>query len=385
MAIATAGAAVGATAALQAVSSHFPGLPLLFCAAIFSAWFGGLGPGMLAALMSSGAIALNLVPPPSPGNSLASELPRFLSFSTAVFFVSWLSGRQRQAEEQLRRARDQLDEKVQSRTAELRNANRELQAEMAERKAAEEAVRTMEAELTHVSRVTMMGELTASIAHEVNQPLGAIMNYANACRRLLAADSADKARIDQALASIADDAHRASEVIARIRALARKKPTEMALCGVKPLIADVVAIAQQKMLARGISVRVDLGAELPPLRIDRVQIQQVLLNLMINAMEAMEAVSAPNRILEISARSGSHEGEAAVIVTVRDHGPGICLADQGRLFDAFFTTKSEGVGLGLAISRSIVESHRGHLGLVPTPGPGATFQIILPVGEPAIS
>jgi C4-dicarboxylate-specific signal transduction histidine kinase len=385
VAIASAGAAVGATAALRAVNAHFAGLPLLFCAAIFSAWFGGLGPGMLAALVSSGAIALNLVPPPSPGNSLTSELPRLLSFSVAVFFVSWISGRQRQAEEQLRRARDQLEEKVQSRTAELRTANRDLQAEMAEREAAEEAVRTMEAELTHVSRVTLMGELTASIAHEVNQPLGAIMNYANACRRLLAAGSADHARIDQALESIADDATRASEVIARIRALSKKKPTEKAPYGVKPLISDVVAIAESKMLARGVSVRVELAPELPPLWIDRVQIQQVLLNLMINAMEAMDAVPAPQRILEISAASASHEGEAVVLVTVRDHGPGISPADRGRLFDAFFTTKSGGVGLGLAISRSIVESHRGRLALVSASGPGATFQITLPVSAAAIS
>jgi len=378
-------AAVWLTGALQSVSTHVPGLPVLFCAAIFSAWFGGVGPGMLAALVASAAIALNLIPPPSPGNSLASELPRFLTFSIAVFFVSWVSGKQRQAEDQLRRARDHLEEQVQSRTAELQRANQDLQAEIAERKVAEEALQASEAELAHVSRLTMMGELTASIAHEVNQPLGAIMNYANACRRLLAAGPDNKTQVDQALTSIAEDARRASDVIARIRALSKKKPTEKTLTGVKALIDDVVAIAKYKMQARGTAVRVELGAELPPLWVDRVQIQQVLLNLMINAIEAMDTVPPADRILDLSARSGSHEGAAAIIVTVRDHGTGVSSADQGRLFDAFYTTKSEGVGLGLAISRSIVESHGGCLSLAPTQGPGATFQIVLPVGESAHS
>lgn len=385
MAITASVGAVLMTAALQRVSTHIPGLPLLFCAAIFSAWFGGLGPGMMAALVSSAAIALNLIPPPSPGSSLASELPRFLVFSIAVFFVSWISGKQRQAEEQLRSARDQLEEKVQVRTAELRNANRKLQEEIADRQVAELALQKIEAELTHVSRLTMMGELTASIAHEVNQPLGAIMNYANACRRLLAADSDNTAQIDRALASIADDAHRASEVIARIRALSRKKPMEKAPSGVRSLVDDVVAIGEHRMLARGVLVRVDLAADLPPLWVDRVQIQQVLLNLVINGMEAMNAAQPGDRILEISARNAALEGEPAVLLAVSDHGTGVKPADEARLFEAFYSTKPDGVGLGLAISRSIVESHGGRLCLVPTDGPGATFQITLPAGQSAIS
>jgi C4-dicarboxylate-specific signal transduction histidine kinase len=385
VALLAATAAIWATAELQSVSPHVPGLPLLFCAAIVSAWFGGLGPGILAALISSAAIALNLIPPPSPGNSLGSELPRFLTFSIAVLFVSWISGRQRQAEGQLRQARDELEEKVAERTAELRRANGELQAEIAEREAAEEAAQRLEAELTHVSRLTLMGELTASIAHEVNQPLGAIMNYANACRRLLAADSPDKLQVDQALAAIAEDAHRASDVIARIRALSKKKPAEKAPAGVKALIDDVVAIARHKLQARGIAIRVDLDGALPPLPIDRVQIQQVLLNLLMNGMEAMDAAAPGERIIDISARSARHDGEFAVVLAVRDRGAGIGPADQDRLFEAFYSTKASGMGLGLAISRSLVESHGGRLLLVPTEGPGATFQVVLPATEPAHS
>jgi hypothetical protein len=300
-----------------------------------------------------------------------------------VFFVSWISGRQKQAEELLQRARDELEEKVQSRTVELRRANDELQAEMAERKVAEEALQTMEGELAHVSRLTMMGELTASIAHEVNQPLGAIMNYASACRRLLPVNLENRAQIDQALAGIAGDADRASSVIARIRALSRKKPTERIRSEVKSLVDDVVAIARYKLVARGIAARVELALDLPPLRIDRVQIQQVLLNLIINGLEAMETVPADRRVIEIIGRSGRCDEKPAVILSVRDHGAGIDPMDQSRLFEAFYSTKSEGIGLGLAISRSIVESHGGRLCLIPTEGGGATFQISLPAEEPA--
>jgi len=374
--------AVAVTAALQSISPHIPG-SLVFCAAIFSGWFGGIGPGLLAAAISSAVILFNIIPPPYPVRSISEEFPRLTIYSTVVFFVAWVSGRQRQAEELLERARDELEQKVRDRTAELRRANDELQAEIAERKVAEEALQTMEAELTHVSRLTMMGELTASIAHEVNQPLGAIMNYANACRRLLAADGENTAQIDQALANIAEDAHRASGVIARIRALSKKKPTEKASSAIMEIIDDVLAIAKYKMLARGMAVRVDLPAELPRLLVDRVQIQQVLLNLINNGLEAMESAPPRDRVIEISARSDRAEGEPVVLLSIRDHGTGVKTSDQERLFEPFYSTKPEGMGMGLAISRSIVESHGGCLALVPTQGAGATFQIVLPAKEGA--
>ncbi len=376
-------AAVSVTVALQSISRLIPGLPLLFCAAIVSAWFGGLGPGLLGALLASGAIALNLIPPPSMGSSVAEEFPRLVIFSIGVFFVSWISGRQRQAEELLKQTRDELEQKVLDRTAELRRANEELQMEIAERKVAEEALQTMQTELAHVSRVTMMGELTASIAHEVNQPLGAIMNYANASRRLLAAGMDNAASIDQALSKIAGDAHRASDVIARIRALSRKKPTEKANLPVKELVDEVLAIARYELHARGVAVRVDLGTGLAPLQVDRVQMQQVLLNLIINSMEAMEALPPNDRVIEICAQSCLTEGEAAVALCVRDHGPGVKPADGSRLFEPFHSTKPEGLGMGLAISRSIVEAHGGRLRLVPSQGAGATFEALLPAGERA--
>jgi C4-dicarboxylate-specific signal transduction histidine kinase len=370
------------TRALQSISPRVPG-SLVFCAAIFSGWFGGIGPGLLAALISSTAILFNFIPAPYPVDSMAAELPRLAIYSTAVFFIAWVSGQQRHAEKLLQQVRDELEEKVQERTAELRRTNDDLQAEISERKSAEEALHTMQAELAHVSRVSMMGELTASIAHEVNQPLGAIMNYANACRRLLAANQEEKTSVDLALSKIVEDAHRASDVIARVRALAKKKPTEKASTVVKDLVADVVAIANYEMRARGVTVEVKLDADLPRLQVDRVQIQQVLLNLIINGAEAMESTPPKDRTIEISGRAERFENEPALVLHIHDHGTGVQTPDESRLFAPFHSTKPQGLGLGLTISRSIVEAHCGRLSLVPSEGVGATFQILLPVKEEA--
>jgi C4-dicarboxylate-specific signal transduction histidine kinase len=382
IAVVTGIGAVLVTRALRTISPHAPA-DLIYCSAILSAWFGGTGPGLLAASISSAAIAFHFIPPPYTGASTTSDMIRLVIISVGVFVVSWISGRQRHAEKLLQQARDELEEKVQERTAELRRTNDVLHAESAERKAAEAALHLMRAELAHVSRVTMLGELTASIAHEVNQPLGAIMNYANACRRMLAANREEKASVDEALSKIVEDAHRASDVIARIRALSQKKPTEKTSSAVKDLIDDVVAVASYEMRARGVAIQVDLAAELPRLQVDRIQIQQVLLNLMINGAEAMESTPSKDRVIEISVRSGRSESAPALILRIRDHGAGVKPADEGRLFAPFYSTKSQGLGLGLAISRSIIEAHSGRLSLMPTEGAGAVFQILLPVKEGA--
>src|SRR5258708_36839948 len=340
----TVSGAVLITAALRLITPHVPA-DLIYCATILSAWFGGVGPGLLAALISSLAIGFNLITPPYPDSSISSGRPRLAIISTGVLFVSWISGRQRRTEELLERARDELEEKVQERTAELRRTNEELQAEIAERKIAEEALHTMQAELAHVSRVTMMGELTASIAHEVNQPLGAIMNYGNACRRLLSAAKENKDSIDQALAKIVEDPHRASDVIARLRTLSKKKPTEKTRLTLKDLIHDVLAIAKYEMIARGVTVRIDMDTDLPRLQLDRVQIQQVLLNLVINCIEAMETMPPKNRTSEISAHYHRSEREPAIILRLHDHGYGVNPTDEDRLFVPFYSTKSEGISL----------------------------------------
>jgi C4-dicarboxylate-specific signal transduction histidine kinase len=209
------------------------------------------------------------------------------------------------------------------------------------------------------------------------------MNYANACRRLLGGGMDNAAKVDEALSRIAGDANRASDVIARIRALSRKKPTEKARLPVKDLVDEVLAIARYEIQTRSVTVRVDLAAGLPPLHVDRVQMQQVLLNLVINSMDAVEALPVGERVIEISAESRDSEDGPAVALRVRDHGPGVDPADAGRLFEPFHSTKPQGLGMGLPISRSIVEAHGGSLNLVPSEGQGAAFEALLPAREGA--
>jgi PAS domain S-box-containing protein len=246
-----------------------------------------------------------------------------------------------------------------------------------ERKRAEAALARAREELVHVARVTTMGELTASIAHEVNQPLAAVVTNANACLHWLAAQPANMEEAHSAAQRIIRDANRASEVITRIRTfLTRGKPMHTAL-HIDEVIREVIGMVQGEARAKGVSLVVVPGPRLPRVLGDRVQLEQVVLNLAMNAIEAMSTVKGGPRLLEISAlREG---GE--VRVTVRDTGPGLDAAQREKVFDAFYTTKPHGMGMGLAISRSIVESHGGRLWATRNCGDGETFQFTLPVED----
>ena len=241
-------------------------------------------------------------------------------------------------------------------------------------KRAEEALSKSQAELAHVTRVTTMGELAASIAHEVNQPLSAIVNNGSACLRWLngAAPNLDEAR--EAARRIIRDGNRAGGVITRIRALLRKTDAEKARLDINQTIREVVKLTRNEAARKGVTLRMDLAADLPPVLGDRVQLQQVILNLVMNGVEAM--ASAPARQRELLIRSRQYESDKA-LVAVQDSGVGIDGQDLEKLFDAFYTTKPQGMGMGLAISRSIVEDHGGQLWAAPNDGPGATFQFTL--------
>jgi PAS domain S-box-containing protein len=250
--------------------------------------------------------------------------------------------------------------------------------DLSKQKRAEEALQKAQTELAHVARVTTLGELTASIAHEVNQPLGAIVNYGNACLRLLKAGSANLTEIGTALSAIVDDAHRTSAIIARIRALSKKTPPELAALQVKDLVADIQALVQHELTERRIAFKTALAGDLSPVLGDRIQLQQVLLNLVINSIEAMKKVPEGRRQLSIEAQSHVSEDKSFVLITVTDSGIGLKVEDLPRLFETFYTTKAEGMGMGLAISRSIVEAHGGRLWATPNTDLGATFQFMLP-------
>jgi len=243
---------------------------------------------------------------------------------------------------------------------------------------AEEALRKAQAELAHVTRVTMLGEMTASIAHEVNQPLAGVVANAEACLRWLDREIPDLAAARRSAEWVIDDGNRASDVIRRVRALANKTDIEKAPIDINDVVRDVFALVQRELSSHGVSLRTELAPTLPMILGDRVQLQQVIINLVMNGIEAMQPVTDRQRELVIRSRQ-DQTGE--VLLSVTDCGVGISAENANRLFNAFFTTKSSGMGMGLSICRSIVEAHGGRLSASGNDGPGATFQFVLPVHQ----
>jgi PAS domain S-box-containing protein len=242
-------------------------------------------------------------------------------------------------------------------------------------KHAQEALQKAQSELAHVTRVTTLGELAASIAHEVNQPLTGIVTNGEAGLRWLARDLPHLDEARRALERVISDAERASAVIRRTRDLAKKATPAMARVDINEVIDDATALVRREALGRHVVMRLELARGLPMVRGDRVQLQQVVINLAMNAIEAMSAVNDRERRLAI--RSQPYEDDQ-VLVAVQDSGVGIDPENANRLFSAFYTTKSHGMGMGLSISRSIVETHRGRIWATNNPGPGATVQFALP-------
>jgi PAS domain S-box-containing protein len=243
---------------------------------------------------------------------------------------------------------------------------------------AEQALREAQAELAHVTRVTTLGELTASIAHEVNQPLAAVVANAEACLRWLGRDIPDLAAARRSAEWVINDGIRASEVVRRVRALARKADLEKVPLDVNDLVEEVIVLVQRELASHLVSLRTELAPALPNILGDRVQLQQVIINLVMNGIEAMQPVTDRPRELVIRSRQEETQG---VLLSVTDCGVGISAENANRLFNAFFTTKSSGLGMGLSICRSIVEAHGGRLSASGNEGRGATFQFVLPLHQ----
>src|SRR5713226_6754929 len=255
------------------------------------------------------------------------------------------------------------------------------QIDVTERKRAEAEVRDSERryreaqmELAHANRVATLGQLTASITHEVNQPITAAVTYASAARRLLSAKPPNFHEVDDVLSLIVKEGIRAGEVVGRIRALIKKAPARKDAVEINDAILEVIALTRTEAANNSVSVRTQLAEGLPRVQGDRVQLQQVLLNLIINAIEAMGDIGEKERELLISSRNEPD----GVSVEVRDTGPGFAPADLDRVFEAFYTTKPEGMGMGLSICRSIIEAHGGRLWASPNMPRGASFQFALP-------
>jgi C4-dicarboxylate-specific signal transduction histidine kinase len=248
-------------------------------------------------------------------------------------------------------------------------------------KQAEQEMLRLRQEIAHVGRVSVMGQLSSALAHEINQPLGAILRNAEAAALFLQHPSPDLHEIAAILEDIRKDDQRASEVIVRIRALLRREDVAMTALNMRGVLGDVAMLLRPDAAARHVSLQVGVPADLPAVRGDQVQVQQVLLNLVLNGMDALEGVVDRARSVVVTAR---RDGSASVEVSVADSGRGIDLDQLDRIFDPFFTTKPKGIGMGLSISRGIIETHGGRLWAEANAAGGATFRFTLPVaGEAA--
>jgi PAS domain S-box-containing protein len=243
-----------------------------------------------------------------------------------------------------------------------------------QKRAEEERERLREAlaDLAHVTRVTTMGELTASLAHEIKQPIAAAVIDAKTCLRWLGRDQPDLAKAQDAAARVIKDVTRASDIIGRVSLLFKKRTPQRELLDVNEVIQEMIVLLHNEASRYSISIRSELANDLPKAMADRVQLQQVLMNLMLNGIEAMKDLTPAGELMITSRREDGH-----LVICVSDTGPGLPQEQADQIFKAFFTTKPQGTGMGLTISRSIVESYGGHLSVI-TSGSGATFQFTLP-------
>jgi signal transduction histidine kinase len=247
--------------------------------------------------------------------------------------------------------------------------------DVTERRRAQEELDRARSELAHVARVTSLGTLAASIAHEVNQPLSGIVTNASTCLRMLASEPPNLDGARETARRTIRDGHRASEVVNRLRGLFTRKEAVAETVDLNPAILEVIALTASELRRGSVVVREDLADGLPPVTGDRVQLQQVILNLLLNAADAMSEVEDRPRDLVVRTRR-DHDG--GVCVSVQDSGVGFPPENRERLFEAFYTTKTQGMGIGLSVSRSVIERHRGRLWAVPNDGPGATFSFSIP-------
>ncbi len=330
------GIALGVAWPIDAPSSCF------LLAVTVSSLFGGLGPGLLSVCLSALAFDYFFLWRTFPPAHEPATFLRFAVFLVATLLITGLMEIKRRVEES--RARDQ------------------------------EALRQAQADLAHVNRVTTMGELTASLAHEVNQPIAAAVTDANTCMRWLTRDHPDVEEARQAASRVIKDATRAAEIISRIRLLFKKGAPQQELVDVNEVIQEMVVLLRNEASRYSISVRTELVADLPQVMGDRVQLQQVLMNLMNNGIDAMKEVAATRELALKSQRAGNGE----LMVSVSDTGVGLPPQQADQIFNAFFTTKVDGTGMGLRISRSIVESHGGRLWAANNSPRGASFHLTLP-------
>jgi C4-dicarboxylate-specific signal transduction histidine kinase len=341
---------------LRALLPIAPGVglyPLPLSAIIVSAWRGGRGPGLLATLVSSIGITGWFLWSQEAFTVDTSSVLGFAIFVAVGVLATEFSMARRRAAEALRRSEAQAEQE-------------------------RERLRQAQADLERINRVSIMGELAASLAHEIRQPIAAALTNARTCVRWLERPEPDLAEARAAASRAADDTTRAAEIITRLRSLFQKAPPRREVTDVNAVVGQMVTMLRGEAQRHAVSIRIVLAHDLPTVKVDGVQLRQVLLNLIANAVDAMKG-SAPPRVLVVRTR----RVEDGCQVSVVDTGPGLPPEQAERIFDAFFTTKPDGTGLGLPISRSIVESHGGRLWTEPGDDRGAAFHFTLPGGSEA--
>ena len=277
------------------------------------------------------------------------------------------------------RTRARRDEQVRFETLQSQLSG-EVSANALARTQGDQEMQRLRQELAHIGRVSAMGELTASLAHELNQPLTAILNNAQVAQQLLESDVVDVVEMREILDDIVADDKRAADVIRRLRRLLRKGDLEYVPLDLNEVVTEVARLVTGDAAIRDVSLRLTVAPELPSVRGDRVQLQQVLLNLVLNGLDAMGGPASGDRILGIRT---FRDSETFVGVAVRDAGPGIAAKDADHIFEPLYTTKREGIGMGLAIARTIVGAHGGRLTAENNADGGATFRFILPADTAA--
>ena len=345
--------------------------PFLFAVAA-TVWYAGTGPGVLAIILSVLSLNYLFIRPSFSFSPISYADLVYLTFCTlCALAVGWVAAVRRRSEQELRQARDRLQIEVQQRAqreTEIKNLNEELA------KREREKLRQLESDLAHMNRVSMMGELAASLSHEITQPIASARNNARAAQNFLDMQPPDLGEVREALSCVVGDTDRAGDIIDRIRDHIKKAPPRKEQFDLNEAINEVIVLGRSAIIKNGVSVQTRLSEGLFPVHGDRVQLQQVVLNLLLNAVEAMGSVEAEPRELLIS----TEQDHTGVLVAVRDSGPGIDPSHLERVFDAFYTTKSSGMGMGLSICRSIIDAHGGRLWAEANEPRGAIFQFTLP-------